>query len=84
MAGRIQTEQVRRNLEIANRRTSFALEVAVWDSLVEICRIQSISVDELCETIVAASEDVSMASAIRVYVMEYFLKMDEKQRQQAA
>jgi predicted DNA-binding ribbon-helix-helix protein len=83
MASRVPTEQVRRNLEIANRRTSFALEVGVWDSLVEICRIEGVSVDELCENIVAKSEGVSMASAIRTYVLEYFMNLDAARRKVA-
>lgn len=83
MALRVPTEQVRRNLEIANRRTSFALEIGVWDSLVEICRLEGVSVDELCETIVAKSKDVSMASAIRTYVLEYFMALDAARRKVA-
>ena len=81
MSARVATEQVRRNLEIAKRRTSFALEAGVWDALVDICRMEGVSVDELCEQIVAESKDVSMASAIRTYALEYFMERDaEAQR----
>lgn len=76
MSARVATEQVRRNLEIAKRRTSFALEAGVWDALVDICRMEGVSVDELCEQIVAESKDVSMASAIRTYALEYFMERD--------
>ena len=78
MSARIATEQIRRNLEIAKRRTSFALEAGVWDALVDICRFEGVSVDELCEQIVANSKDVSMASAIRTYTLEYFMERDSK------
>ena len=78
MSARVATEQVRRNLEIAKRRTSFALEAGVWDALVDICRMEGVSVDELCEQIVAESKDVSMASAIRTYALEYFMERDAK------
>ena len=74
------TEQSRRNMEIANRRTSFALEVGVWDSLVEICRREGVSIDELCESVVSKNPDTSMASAIRTYVLEYFMTLDAAQR----
>ncbi len=81
MSVRVATEQVRRNLEIAKRRTSFALEAGVWDALVDICRMEGVSVDELCEQIVAESKDVSMASAIRTYALEYFMdRAGEDQR----
>jgi predicted DNA-binding ribbon-helix-helix protein len=80
---RVPTEQIRRNLEIANRRTSFALEAGVWDALVDICRLEGVSVDELCERIVAGSKDVSMASAIRTYVIEYFMKLEASGRKVA-
>ncbi len=79
----VPTQQIRRNLEIANRRTSFALEAGIWDSLVDICRVEGVSVDELCEKIVARSKDVSMASAIRTYAIEYFLKLDTSGRKVA-
>jgi predicted DNA-binding ribbon-helix-helix protein len=72
---RVPTQQIRRNLEIANRRTSFALEAGVWESLVDICRLEGISVDELCERIIAGSRGVSMASAIRSYVIDYFMTL---------
>jgi predicted DNA-binding ribbon-helix-helix protein len=80
---RVPTEQIRRNLEIAKRRTSFALEAGVWDALVDICRLEGVSVDDLCERIVAQSKDVSMASAIRTYVLEYFMNMKVSQRRVA-
>lgn len=83
MAARGSSEQSRRNMEIANRRTSFALEVGVWDSLIDICRLEGVSIDELCETIVSDAPDVSMASAIRTYVLEYFMAKDDARRKAA-
>ena len=77
METRDPTEQSRRNMEIFNRRTSFALEIGIWDSLVEVCRREGVSIDELCETIISKSPDTSMASAIRIYTMDYFLALDE-------
>lgn len=83
MSTRVATEQIRRNLEIAKRRTSFALEAGVWDALVDICRMEGVSVDELCERIVKQSKGVSMASAIRTYTLEYFMDLDAKSRRVA-
>ena len=68
------TDQVRLNMEIANRRTSFALEAAVWDALRTMCRDLEKSMDETCEDIVNNAEPgVSMASAIRTAVLEHFM-----------
>lgn len=66
------TKKVRLNLAIRGKRTSLALEAGVWDSLTEMCRKEETSLDELCEDIVAQSKGVSMASAIRIAVLEHF------------
>ena len=66
------TKRTRLNLSINGNRTSLALEVGVWDTLTEICRREEMSLDELCETIVMASNDISMASAIRIHALGYF------------
>jgi predicted DNA-binding ribbon-helix-helix protein len=65
-------QKVRLNLSIQGRRTSIALEAGVWDCLTEICRREELSLDELCDAIIAESEDISMASAIRISALEYF------------
>ena len=77
MVDRAPTEKVRLNLSIRGRRTSLALEAGVWDTLTEICRREETSLDELCESIVAKSKDISMASAIRIRTLEYFMQQYE-------
>lgn len=72
------TQRVKLNLAIQGRRTSLELEAAVWDSLTEICRKEELSLDDLCERIVAATEGISMASAIRIYVLTYFKEVNAK------
>lgn len=62
----------RQNIVIGGRRTSLALEAGIWESLTEMCRGEQMSLDEACETIVKNAEGVSMASAIRVAVLEHF------------
>jgi predicted DNA-binding ribbon-helix-helix protein len=66
------TKRVKLNLSIHGRRTSLELESAVWVSLTEICRNEELSLDELCEQIVAPTQGISMASAIRIHVLTYF------------
>jgi predicted DNA-binding ribbon-helix-helix protein len=75
MKQREPTEQVRLNMELFGRRTSFALESGVWDALTEMCRERELSVDEVCEGVVEAAEPgVSMASAIRTAVLLHFME----------
>jgi predicted DNA-binding ribbon-helix-helix protein len=69
------TDQIRLNLEINKRRTSFALEMGVWEALRTMCRDLEKSMDEACEDIVADAEPgVSMASAIRTAVLQHFME----------
>ena len=72
MLNRAPTEKIRLNLTIDGRRTSFSLEVGVWDAITEMCRYQSTSLDELCEEIIANAGDTSMASALRLAVLAHF------------
>jgi predicted DNA-binding ribbon-helix-helix protein len=74
------TQKIRLNLSIQGRRTSIALEAGVWDCLTEICRREELSLDELCDAIIADSEDISMASAIRISALEYFCKKRDEGR----
>lgn len=68
------TRQIRMNMEIAQRRTSFSLEAGVWHALRTMCADHGKSMDELCEEIIAKAEPgTSMASAIRTAVLEHFL-----------
>ena len=74
MIDRDPTTPVRLNIEIRGRRTSFSLEVAVWDALTQMCRDREKSMDELCEEIVANAEPgSSMSSSIRSAVLRHFM-----------
>jgi predicted DNA-binding ribbon-helix-helix protein len=70
------TDRTRINLSIDGRKTSLALEKGVWDTLTEICRREETDLDGLLERIIAAADDddVSMASAIRMHVLGYFME----------
>jgi predicted DNA-binding ribbon-helix-helix protein len=68
------TKQIRLNMELFGRRTSFALEAGVWNALTDMCREREQSVDEVCEGVVSNAEPgVSMASAIRMAVLQHFM-----------
>lgn len=66
------TRPRRLNLTIEGRRTSISLEAGVWDCLTEMCRDKETSLDETCESIVRSANGLSMASAIRIAVLEHF------------
>jgi predicted DNA-binding ribbon-helix-helix protein len=66
--------KVRQNVMIKGRRTSLTLEAGVWESLLEMCRSNESSLDELCERIVEKSDDGNMASSIRTAVIEYLME----------
>ena len=48
------------------------LERAMWDALNEICRRESMSLNELVTAIDAQRTESSLTAAIRVYLLRYF------------
>jgi predicted DNA-binding ribbon-helix-helix protein len=71
------TQRARVFLDINGRRTLIVLEKSVWDTLIEICRREELSLDEICETAIAATDGASMASTLRMYALGYFKDMPE-------
>lgn len=66
------TDRIRKNIMLDNRRTSISLEAAVWEGLVEICRREELSVDELCSEVARRCIASSLSSALRVFQLLYF------------
>jgi predicted DNA-binding ribbon-helix-helix protein len=62
----------RKNLMILGRRVTISVERAVWNALVEICRREELSLDELCEAVAKRRLAVSLASGLRMTVLFYF------------
>lgn len=62
----------RKNLTLGSWRTSVSLEEQVWDGLVDVCRREEISLDELCAAVEKRRVNSSRSSALRVFVMTYF------------
>lgn len=73
-------ERKRLNFIIEGRRTTVNLEAAVWEGLVSICRLEELSLDDLCESIAERRGPVSISSALRVAVLIYFRHMVERER----
>lgn len=65
-------KRLRINVMIGDQRTSISIEAAAWEALTEIARRREMSIDELIGEIDAVRGDVSRASAIRLYILDFF------------
>ncbi|WP_247871979.1 ribbon-helix-helix domain-containing protein [Azospirillum sp. TSO35-2] len=68
-------------MKLLGRATAIRLEPSYWEGLEEICRREDLTVDELCADVQdrmeqqsrrAAQSGVSLANALRVFVVGYF------------
>ncbi len=66
---------VMRNVSVRGHRTSIRLEPQIWDTLAEICRREYCTLHDVCSY---ANEHRpphgSLASSLRVFILEYFHK----------
>ena len=70
-----------RTLKLSGRDVTIKLEPSYWEGLEEICRREDLTVDELCYDVRVRMErqgrrssqaGVSLANALRVFVVGYF------------
>lgn len=66
------SDRQRKNIMIGPRRTSVSLEDRVWDGLVDICRREELSIDELCTRVNERRLASSLSSSLRVFQLTYF------------
>ena len=64
---------IKKSITIKRHRTSVSLEKEFWDALSIISKEKKISVEKLIFDIDIKRES-SLASSIRVFVLQYFLK----------
>lgn len=65
-------ELKKHNIHIGDRRTSVTLEPQVWAVLQDVAKEQGCTTHELCDFInERKSEDSSLASSIRVFLISY-------------
>jgi len=62
----------RRNVTIADRRTSLCLESEVWEALAEICRREGLTIHQLCSLIDERRQGSSRTSSVRAFTVTYF------------
>jgi predicted DNA-binding ribbon-helix-helix protein len=65
-------QRARINILIGDRRTSLSIEPEIWAALTEIARHTEMSVDELVGEIDNIRGNISRASAIRVFALDFF------------
>jgi len=65
-------DRSRRNVFIGDRRTSVSLEILVWESLVDVCRREEISLDEICTEVEDRRVSSSMSSSLRMFLLIYY------------
>ena len=61
-----------KNIIIAHRRTSLALEVYFWGCLQVILTYEQITLDEFCMLVVQHRQNSSLSSAVRLVIVIYF------------
>ena len=65
-------ELKKRNLSVQGKRTSVTLEPQIWSVLHDVAEEQDCDIHELCTFIhERKTEDSSLASAIRVFLISY-------------
>ena len=68
---------MKRSLTLKGHRTSVSLEDAFWDAFRDIAGQQDRAINDLAAEIDAVrGPDIGLASAIRIYVLDYYRKGD--------
>ncbi len=68
--------QIKRSLTLSGHKTSIALENEFWIALEFISKNKNIEIDKLIEKIDKKERNGSLASAIRVFILKKFMKLD--------
>jgi predicted DNA-binding ribbon-helix-helix protein len=68
---------IRKNISIDDRRTTIVLEPPVWDGLLDICRLEGLSLYALFKIIVRRRESASMSLMLRTTLLEYYRGLTE-------
>ena len=68
--------QIKKSLILSGHKTSIALEKEFWKALEIISENKNIGIDKLIEKIDKKERNVSLASAIRVFILKKFMKLN--------
>lgn len=67
--------QIKKSLILSGHKTSVALENDFWTALEMIAKNKSISMDSIIQTIDKKERNGSLASALRVFILNSFIEM---------
>ena len=67
--------QIKKSLILSGHKTSVALEEDFWTALDSIARIKETSVDSIIQKIDKDLRNGSLASALRVFILNSFIEM---------
>jgi predicted DNA-binding ribbon-helix-helix protein len=67
--------QIKKSLILSGHKTSVALENDFWTALEMIAKNKSISTDSIIQTIDKKERNGSLASALRVFILNSFIEM---------
>lgn len=69
--------RARRNKYISNQRTTLSVEGIFWEALEAIAEEEGVRVDDIIFQLeISRASDMSRASAIRIFVLSYFMDRD--------
>ena len=66
-----------RNVVIGGRRTSIRLTTSEWDALDDLCKREDLTLDELCEHVIALLPEDGLTPALRRVLIAYYRKAAE-------
>ena len=67
--------QIKKSLILSGHKTSVALENDFWTALEMIAKNKGISMDSIIQTIDKKERNGSLASALRVFILNSFIEM---------
>ena len=70
--------QIKKSLILSGHKTSVALENDFWTALEMIAKNKSLSTDSIIQTIDKKERNGSLASALRVFILNSFIEMKKK------
>jgi len=68
----VASSTINRNVIVNGRRTSIRLELAEWDALTEICQLEDLTANQLCQKVVSQRVEKAFTSSLRVFMLNYF------------
>ena len=73
--------KAKRNIQLANVRTSIVLETAIWDAVGEILLRENLDLNGFCQMIDKRRRGFNLTSAVRVVVVIYYRTLAQERQQ---